>query len=783
MRVSEELNNIITAAYSEAKARSHEYVTPEHVLYASLFFDSGNKIISGCGGDISRLKRKLEQFLKGDYIPVIEKGDPVQSEGFQNVIENAMLHVVSSGKQVLDIADMYAALYFEKESFAVAFMEQEGISRLNILNYISHGISVMPEPMFNEGESEADRDENGEVREKEGTQEEEKKRKKGKKFLEMFTTELTAKAARDEIDPVIGREDIIERTIQVLCRRLKNNPVHVGEPGVGKTAITEGLARLIAQDKVPHALKGSKIYMLDMGGLLAGTKYRGDFEERMKRVLNEILQEEKAILFIDEIHNVVGAGAVSGGSMDASNILKPALSTGKMQCIGSSTYEEYKKHFEKDRALSRRFQKIEIPEPTTEETYEILQGLRDKYEEFHNVTYTDDALKSAVDLSAKYINDRYLPDKAIDVIDESGAWIRMKKMKPDEKRVTIGPLGIEKVVSKIAKIPEKTVSETDTFKLQRLDEELKKQIFGQDGAIDMVAQAIKRARAGFREPDKPVASLLFVGPTGVGKTELTRQLALILGVTLHRFDMSEYQEKHTVARLIGSPPGYVGFEQGGLLTDAIRKNPHSVLLLDEIEKAHADIFNTLLQIMDYATLTDNAGKKADFRNVIIIMTSNAGARKLGKPIIGFEDRSVNISAITAAVEKAFSPEFRNRLDSIVAFNGLNEEIVLQIVKKNINLFRGQLAEKNITLKITDRCYRWLAKKGFSQLFGAREVARLIQDKIKTWFVDEVLFGQLNEGGTVVADIKKDDVVIKPRLKRATTKGTKHTKKEGRKVGR
>lgn len=764
MKISEELNNIITAAYTEAKARSHEYVTPEHILYASLFFGSGSSIITACGGNVNRLKDQLEQFFKAGYIPVKQGQEPVQSEGFQNVVENAMLHVVSSGKNVLDIGDMYAAFYFEKESFAVSFLEQEGISRLNILNYISHGISVVPDPLFSDSDTggEDPFPEDEELLSEEDEDQPETGKKKKKKYLEMFTTELTAKAKRDEIDPIIGREDIIARTIQVLCRRTKNNPVHVGEPGVGKTAITEGLARMIAADEVPLPLKDSKIYQLDMGGLLAGTKYRGDFEERMKRVLNELLQEEKAILFIDEIHNLVGAGAVSGGSMDASNIIKPVLSMGKIQCIGSTTYEEYKKYFEKDRALSRRFQKIEIPEPTFEEAIDILRGLRDRYEDFHHVNYTDTALEAAVDLSGKYINDRYLPDKAIDVIDEAGAWIRMNQTDQKSRRKTIKRKGVENVVSKIAKIPEKTVTEGETMKLKRLEKELKTQIFGQDSAIETVAQAIKRARAGFREPDKPVASLLFVGPTGVGKTELTRQLAAILGIALHRFDMSEYQEKHAVARLIGSPPGYVGFEQGGLLTEAVRKTPHAVLLLDEIEKAHNDIFNTLLQIMDYATLTDNSGKKADFRNVIIIMTSNAGARKLGKPQIGFDDKVTNKSAIHHAVEKYFSPEFRNRLDAVVTFGKLTEDHVTMIVKKNIKLFQQQLAEKKINLVVTPKCYRWLAKKGYSKLFGAREVARLIQDKVKSWFVDEVLFGSLTKGGTVTADIKKDDVVLTPK---------------------
>ena len=761
MRVNEELNNILTAAFTEAKVRAHEYITPEHVLYASLFFDAGSDIITNCGGDIDQLKHNLEDFLKGEYIPVVKGKEPIESEGFQNVIEHAMLHVASAGKDVLEIGDVYAALFYEKESFAVSFLTVEGISRLHVLEYISHGISVLPDPAFRDqgSESDIDEEEGEEPAETEIPSKDTKKKKR--KYLELFTTELTARAANGEIDPIIGREDIIERTVQVLCRRLKNNPVHVGEPGVGKTAITEGLARLIAEDKVPHALKGTKIFMLDMGGLLAGTKFRGDFEDRMKRVLNELLEEDKAILFIDEIHTVVGAGAVSGGSMDASNILKPVLSTGRIQCIGSTTYEDYKKYFEKDRALSRRFQKIDIPETTTDETLDILKGLKDRYEDFHGITYTDEALKSAVDLSFKYINDRYLPDKAIDVMDEVGAMERMKRTDDEAPRVIIDQQRIEKVVSKIARIPEKTVSETETSKLKNLDVELMKQIFGQDEAVSRVAEAIKRSRAGFRDPDKPVASLLFVGPTGVGKTELSRQLANTLGIALHRFDMSEYQEKHTVARLIGSPPGYVGFEQGGQLTEAIRKTPHAVLLLDEIEKAHADIFNTLLQIMDYATLTDNTGKKADFRNVIIIMTSNAGARDLGKSRIGFGGaKGSRDSSIKTALEKYFSPEFRNRLDGIVSFNGLNEAIVLQIVKKNVDEFQKILDEKNIKLKVTRRCYEWLAKKSYSDLFGAREVARMVEEKIKNFFVDEVLFGALARGGTVRADIKDDDVFLR-----------------------
>ncbi|MDY6967108.1 MAG: AAA family ATPase, partial [Spirochaetota bacterium] len=576
--------------------------------------------------------------------------------------------------------------------------------------------------------------------------------------LEMFTTELTQKAMDGEMEPLIGREDVLERTLQVLCRRFKNNPVHVGEPGVGKTAITEGLAQMLARDEAPKALRGAKIYSLDMGSLLAGTRYRGDFEERMKRVLSELEKEENVILAIDEIHAVVGAGAVSGGSMDASNIIKPALVSGRMRCIGSTTYEEYRKYFEKDRALARRFQKIEVLEPSVDETYSILLGLREKYEEYHNVKYQDSALRSASELSAKHINDRFLPDKAIDVIDEAGACARMYCEEDLEQLITDSD--IEKVVARMARIPENSVSISETGKLHQLDTELKNVIFGQDEAVDLVCEAIKRSRVGFREPDKPIASFLFVGPTGVGKTELARQLALILGIALHRFDMSEYQEKHTVARLIGAPPGYVGYEEGGLLTEAIRRTPYAVLLLDEIEKAHADIFNTLLQVMDYATLTDNNGKKVDFRNVIIIMTSNAGAREIGKQQVGFGDRKISGDAVSIAVEKFFSPEFRNRLDATVNFNNLNEDIVLRIVDKSIREFEKQLMEKKITLDVSNECLKWLAQKGFSPEFGAREISRLIQDKIKSFFVDEALFGRLKDGGSARVDLENDEIIIK-----------------------
>jgi len=750
MEIQDELNQILTASYNEAKNRRHEYLTPEHVLFSSLFFQSGIEIIENCGGDVNRLKQELERFFEKQFVPVPEDIEPVQSLGFQNVMERAIFHITSAQKDVLELGDVYISIFDEKESHAAYFLSREGITRLDLLNYISHGVSIIPDQTFRAFDDDLD-----ELQE--DTQRTDRRSDKKKRVLQLFTSELTERARQGELEPLIGREDILERTMQVLCRRFKNNPIHVGEAGVGKTALTEGLAQLIARDAVPKPIRNFKIYSLDMGALLAGTKYRGDFEERLKRVINELQEDTGVILFIDEIHTVVGAGAVSGGSMDASNILKPALATGKLRCIGSTTYEEYRKFFDKDRALSRRFQKIEVPEPSIEETVEILKGLKDKYESYHEVVYTEEAVRAAAELSDKYINDRHLPDKAIDVIDEAGALTRMNS-DDDEVRI-IEERDIERVVARIAKIPEKSVTASEVEKLKDLEAELKQQLFGQDQAVEIVAEAIKRSRAGFHEQDKPIASFLFVGPTGVGKTELARQLAAILGVTLHRYDMSEYQEKHTVARLIGAPPGYVGYEEGGLLTEAIRKTPHAVLLLDEIEKAHADIFNTLLQVLDYATLTDNTGKKADFRNVIIIMTSNAGAREIGRLQVGFGDRSISDNAIKEAIERFFSPEFRNRLDAIVNFNNLGEEIVLQIVKKQVREFAEQLAEKNITLEVTEECYAWLARKGYSPVFGAREVARLIKDKIKKPFVNEVLFGKLKEGGTAQAVVQDDDVHV------------------------
>ncbi len=751
MKISESLNQVIMAAYAEANTRSHEFVTPEHLLYAALFFDDGAEIIQKCGGEPEHLKRVLSKHLR-ESSPVVDGAQSVQSLGFQNILERAVWHTTSAQKDIVELGDVLVSIFDERESYASFFLRKEGITRLSLLNYISHGVPVIPETTDVQKHS----------RKREESEPEQESRERDaeqNKILRSFTTELTAKAKAGDIDPLIDREDILERTIQVLCRRFKNNPVHVGEPGVGKTAITEGLAQLIANGKVPKRLKGSKIYALDMGAIIAGTRFRGDFEERMKRVIAELQRQEKVILFIDEIHNIVGAGAVSGGSLDASNILKPALASGKLRCIGSTTYDEYRKYFEKDGALSRRFQKIEVPEPSTEQTIKILQGIKSKYEEYHRVSYTEEAISSAAELSDKYINDRRLPDKAIDVIDEAGALSNMKDA--DEGVIKIVDLrDIESVVAKIARIPEKSVSSSELDKLKDLEISLKSKIFGQDHAIELVVDAIKRSRVGFREPSKPVASLLFVGPTGVGKTELARQLAATLGVPLNRYDMSEYQEKHTVAKFVGAPPGYVGYEEGGLLTEAIRKNPHSVLLLDEIEKAHADIFNTLLQVMDYATLTDNNGRKADFRNVVILMTSNAGAREIGKQVIGFEAKSINQDAVYTAVERIFSPEFRNRLDGVVNFNGLTHEVVLMIVKKAIDEFSVQLQEKNVFVQVTDQCYEWLARKGYSEEFGAREIARLIQDKIKRFFVDEVLFGKLHNGGTAVVDIENDEVCVR-----------------------
>ena len=756
MKVSEEVQGVLNAAYLDAKERHHEYLTPEHILYAAIFFDQGRAILEECGIEVDTIRKDIEDHLQKN-VPTTKDGEPVQSIGFQGVIELAVFHTEASSKGVVDLGDILVSIYDQKDSFGSYYLKKAGITRYELLRVISHGgIS---------GDEEDEGEDNEEEAEEAKTAPKDKPLGK-RSALANFTRELTQLAKDNKLEPLIGREDILERTIQVLCRRLKNNPVLVGEPGVGKTAIAEGLAQRIAEDKVPSLLRGFRVFALDMGGLLAGTKFRGDFEERVKKILKELEDQEKVILFIDEIHTVVGAGAVSGSSMDASNLLKPALSSGKLRCMGSTTYDEFKKFFDRDRALSRRFQKIEVNETTIDETYQILLGLRSRYEEYHEVKYTDDALRSAVELSAQFINDRHLPDKAIDVMDEAGAYMRIlsfKEGRDSAEPTTIADLEIERVVSKIARIPEKSVSSNEIGRLKDLQTQLMARIFGQDSAVTSVVEAVKRSRAGFKDPNKPVASFLFVGPTGVGKTELARQLADILGIGLLRFDMSEYQEKHTVARLIGSPPGYVGYEEGGQLTDAIRKTPHAVLLLDEVEKAHSDIFNVLLQVMDYASLTDTSGRKADFRNVIIIMTSNAGARELGKPLIGFGDRLITDSAVKDAVERTFAPEFRNRLDQVVVFSRLDERIILEIVDKEIRAFQTQLKEKKVELEVTMEARKWIAEEGYSPEFGARNIARMVQEKIKHHFVDAVLFGDLAEGGVAVADVEDGEIVVKTKV--------------------
>ena len=732
--INKELELTIEATIRDARARKHEYLTVEHLLFSLLHDEWGREIIENCGGSIEKIKASLESFFENGItkIPRNTEEYPQTTIGFQRVIQRALHHVHSAGKEEADAGDMLASLFLEEDSPAVHFLLEEGITRLDVLNFLSHGISKSSGEPLQEGDDEAESPH-------------EERQAPHKDPLKLFSVNLVEKAASGGIDPLVGREAEVQRPIQVLCRRRKNNIIFVGEPGVGKTAIVEGLALKVHREQVPDILKRAQIFSLDMGGLLAGTKYRGDFEARLKATLRSIETIPDAILFIDEIHTVVGAGATSGGSMDASNILKPLLNSGKIRCIGATTYEEYKNHFEKDRALSRRFQKVEIREPDMEETVHILDGLKSYYEEFHGVTYTRSALRAAAELSAKYINDRYLPDKAIDVIDEAGAVLKLSPAYGTRR--TVGVPEVEKVVAKIARIPSRTISSSDMERLKRLETELKNTVFGQDSAIHSLVSAIKRARAGLGSPDKPIGSFLFTGPTGVGKTEVSKQLASVLGVQFIRFDMSEYMEKHTVARLIGAPPGYVGFDQGGLLTDGIRKHPYSVLLLDEIEKAHPDIFSILLQVMDYATLTDNNGKKADFRNVILIMTSNAGAKDMSRSVVGFGDRSKDAQAKGKdAVTRLFNPEFRNRLDGIIAFNPITPDIMRRIVDKFINELQGQLGRKKVKIVLSDTAAEWLAEKGYDPLFGARPLARIIQEKIKDVLSEEVLFGKLKRGG-------------------------------------
>ncbi len=738
--ITRELQATLNLAANEAIKRRHEFLTLEHLLFAMTHDQTASDVIFNCGGDVDLLRRDLEDFFKDTTTPLPRGVDryPEQTAAFERVIDRAVMQAQSSGQEQIDGGNILASLFEEHHSQAKYLLEKQGVTKLDILNYISHGISKV------DGE--------GEEIPFGGEDDDEQEPQRVRDPLAAFTTNLNERAAEGRIDPLIGRQMELERTIQVLCRRRKNNPLYLGDPGVGKTAIAEGLALKVHNDEVPEVLKGVEIYALDMGALLAGTRYRGEFEQRLKAVITALKKKPGVILFIDEIHTIVGAGAVQGGSMDASNILKPALASGELRCIGSTTYSEYKASFERDRALARRFQTIEISQPSIEDTYKILLGLKTYYEEHHQVKYTDEALRAAAELSAKHINDRYLPDKAIDVVDEVGA---ATKLKPVEERPdTITEHDVELVVAKMAKIPPKSVSKSDKERLQNLDADLQAVIYGQDHAIKQVVDAIKLSRSGLGNPEKPIGSFLFSGPTGVGKTELAKQLARSLGVEFLRFDMSEYMEKHTVSRLIGAPPGYVGFDQGGLLTDAIRKTPYAVLVLDEIEKAHPDLFNILLQVMDHATLTDNNGKKADFRNVILIMTTNAGARELSGTKVGFKHSEGGGIGGTGskgkgAIERAFSPEFRNRLDAWIAFESLSFENIERVVDKFIGELRLQLKDKNVELELTEAGRAWLASKGFDKQFGARPMARLIQSQIKEKLASEVLFGSLQNGGKVV----------------------------------
>ncbi len=724
-------------AVREAQRRHHEYLTTEHILFAILFEDEGQKIIRSCGGDVDELKSMLEDFFihQLETLPGEDEFIPEQTVGLQRLLQRTVVHMHSAGKKEIGLGDILAAILEEQNSHAAAYLEAQGISRLDLLNYVSHGVTKFS--------SDEEKGAPGP-----GAKEETPGRAApARDPLTAFTVDLVERARQGKIDPLVGRSLELERTIQVLCRRRKNNPIYVGDSGVGKTAIAEGLARRIFEDDVPGALKGFKIYALDMGALLAGTKFRGDFEERLKAVINAMTTLERAALFIDEIHTIVGAGATSGSSMDASNILKPVLASGDLRCIGSTTFEEYKNLFDKDRALSRRFQKIDILEPTVDETVEILQGLKRYYEDYHGVTYTDEAIEAAARLAAKFINYRHLPDKAIDVIDEVGAALRLQ---PQLKQ-TVEVADVEATVAKIARIPERNVSASDRRRLKTMERDLKRVVFGQDQAIESLCRAIRRARAGLGHPDKPVGSFLFTGPTGVGKTEVAKQLAAQLGVEFLRFDMSEYMEKHSVSRLIGAPPGYVGFDQGGLLTDAVVKNPYAVLLLDEIEKAHPDLFNILLQVMDHGSLTDNNGKKADFRNVVLIMTSNVGARELSATPIGFGERSQGTPKLE--IEKYFSPEFRNRLDATISFRGLDLPVIEKVVEKFVGELQERVAERKVKLTLSPKARTHLAQQGYDPIFGARPLGRLIQAEISDVIADEILFGRLSKGGRISIGLK------------------------------
>jgi ATP-dependent Clp protease ATP-binding subunit ClpA len=740
--IAQELEVSLHMAFVEARQKRHEFITVEHLLLALLDNPTAAEVLRACGANMDELRRNLTQHIT-EQTPRIAPDREVDTQptlGFQRVIQRAILHVQSSGKKEVTGANVLVAIFGEKDSHAVYFLQQQGVTRLDVVNYISHGITKAPQVHHGKTEQE---EQDGEAQ-------------SANSPLDSYTVNLNALALAGKIDPLIGREKELERVIQTLCRRRKNNPLLVGEAGVGKTAIAEGLARRIVEGNVPELLAKCTVYSLDMGALLAGTKYRGDFEQRLKAVLKQLVDNPNAILFIDEIHTVIGAGAASGGTLDASNLLKPALNSGQLKCIGATTYAEYRGVFEKDHALSRRFQKIDVVEPSVEETVEILKGLKSRFEAHHSVKYTVSALTSAAELSAKYINDRHLPDKAIDVIDEAGAAQRIQP-KGKQKKV-IGKPEIEEIVAKIARIPPRSVSSDDRSALANLERDLKSVVFGQDRAIEALASAIKMARSGLGNPQKPIGCFLFSGPTGVGKTEVARQLAYCMGIELIRFDMSEYMERHAVSRLIGAPPGYVGFEQGGLLTEAITKKPYSVLLLDEIEKAHPDIFNVLLQVMDHGTLTDNNGRKADFRNVVIIMTTNAGAESLAKNPMGFTP-SAKAGDEMEAIKRLFTPEFRNRLDAIISFRALDHDIILRVVDKFLMQLEEQLAEKKVEAQFTPKLKEYLARKGFDPLMGARPMARLIQDTIRRALADELLFGRLQHGGRVTIDVDDADKIV------------------------
>ncbi|UVO51101.1 ATP-dependent Clp protease ATP-binding subunit ClpA [Sphingomonas sp. SUN019] len=763
------LESTLHKALEAASSRRHEYATLEHLLLALIDDEHASQVMASCGVDTGELKSTVAHYLDTELgaLKVEAQTDPSPTSGFQRVVQRAILHVQSSGRDEVTGANVLVALFSERESYAVYFLQQQDMSRLDAVSFISHGVGKGNQPT--------------EAATPKGAEEEKKEKAtdkgKGESALKQFCVDLNEKAKAGKVDPLIGRGPEVDRTVQILCRRSKNNPLYVGDPGVGKTAIAEGLARKIVEGDVPEVLLPAVIYSLDMGALLAGTRYRGDFEERLKQVVNELEKLPHAVLFIDEIHTVIGAGATSGGAMDASNLLKPALSGGTIRCIGSTTYKEFRNHFEKDRALLRRFQKIDVNEPTIEDTIKILAGLRSAFEDHHKVKYTPDAIKSAVELSARYINDRKLPDKAIDVIDEVGAMQML--VAPNKRKKTITPKEIEQVIATMARIPPKSVSSDDKMQLATLETDLKRVVFGQNSAIEKLASAIKLSRAGLRDPDKPIGNYLFTGPTGVGKTEVAKQLALIMGIPLQRFDMSEYMERHSVSRLIGAPPGYVGYDQGGLLTDAVDQNPHSVLLLDEIEKAHPDLFNILLQVMDNGKLTDHHGKTVDFRNTILIMTTNAGASDMARETVGFGNLTRE-GEDEQAVQKMFTPEFRNRLDAIVPFAYLPTEVVARVVEKFILQLELQLADRNVHIALDDESKEWLTKKGYDKLYGARPMGRLIQEKIKQPLAEELLFGKLVHGGEVTIKLKENALsfeIVPAAPKKPKKKGGKTEKVE------